>query len=292
MSVRHAGLLLIGGASLWSCGEQTDPTGGDSSVGGTIGASANSGGSTGPGDGSGGTGLGTGSTSSSGGSGTGGSEGDFPYPQCFADDAMPENPGLTLDPDVSGVETVLSNDNYIAMLIGPDRPACITDELAYNRLADLEQGLRDVVETVGFPAFPEWESGHYLNWVVLNTGIPGATLPQNGGHQGNRWGHMNFESTPHNPCEWTAYEAGGALHECVHALQAELWVFNNQASGWAHEAHNNYLLTQRQALVYGNYTMGWTASLILQMPHVPIESMGLFTDNYVAGPADRSRLRG
>jgi hypothetical protein len=220
--------------------------------------------------------------------GTGGDVGGNPdYPQCFAGDAMPPNPGLTIDPEVTGVETVISNDNYIAMLLGPERPECITDELAYGRLQDLEDGLRDVVEQVGFPAFPEWGNGHYLNWVVLNTGIPGATLPQNGGHQGNRWGHMNFESTPHNPCEWTEYEAGGALHECVHALQAELWVYNNQASGWLHEAHNNYMLTQRQALAFDNYVMGYTAHFVLQIPHIPIESMGMFTDGSVAGPADQ-----
>src|SRR5690606_14328537 len=205
----------------------------------------------GGGIGTGGAASGTGGiTSGSGGAaGTGGGGGGNPnYPQCFAGDAMPPKPGLTIDPDVEGVQTILSNDNYVAMLLGPERPACITDELAYERVQELEDGLRDVIELVGFPKFPEWDNGHYLNWVVLNTGIPGATLPQNGGHQGNRWGHMNFESTPHNPCEWSEYEAGGALHECVHALQAELWVYNNQASGWLHEAHNNYMLTQRQAL--------------------------------------------
>lgn len=244
------------------------------------------------GSGASGSGVGGISAGGSGGSttGAGGASGNPDYPQCFAGNAMPLNPGLTLDPDVTGVETVLSDDNYIAMLIGPDRPECLTDEVALSRIAELEQGLREIVEVVGFPAFPEWENGHYLNWVILNTGIVGATLPQNGGHQGNRWGHMNFESTPHNPCEWTPYEAGGAIHECVHALQSELWIYNNQASGWLHEAHDNYLLTQRQALVHDNYSMGWSASLVLQMPHVPIESMGLFTDDTISGPADQGAL--
>jgi hypothetical protein len=33
--------------------------------------------------------------------------------------------------------------------------------------------------------------------------------------------------------------------------------------------------------------MGWGAALALQMPHVPIESMGLLTDDTVAGPSDQ-----
>lgn len=209
------------------------------------------------------------------------------WPQVHAGDSMPLNPGLEVGPYVEGVTTAIDNDGYVVMLIGPNRPSCITDDLARRRIADLEKGLREVVEVVGFPAFAEWKNGYYLNWVVLNTGIPGATLPQNGGHQGNRWGHMNFESTPHNPCEWTDYEAGGALHECVHALIAELWVYNNQASGWIHEAFNNYLTTMANALVRQKYTMGWTASLHLNMPHIPVESMGLATDDHVAGPADQ-----
>ena len=99
---------------------------------------------------------------------------------------------------------------------------------------------------------------------------------------------MNFESTQTCPCTWDDYQSGGALHECVHALQAELWKFNNEASGWAHEAHNNYLTTQAQAMAHNKYTMGWSASLVLQMPHVPVESMGLNTDDSVAGPSDRN----
>lgn len=209
------------------------------------------------------------------------------WPQVHAGDSMPVNPGLRVGPYVTGVTTAIHNNGYVVMLIGSERPSCITDELAKSRIADLERGLREVVEVVGFPAFPEWKNGYFLNWVVLNTGIPGATLANNGGYQGNRWGHMNFESTPHNPCTWNDYEAGGALHECVHALIAERWVYNNQASGWIHEAFNNYLTTMANALVRKKYTMGWTASLHLNMPHIPVESMGLATDDYVAGPADQ-----
>jgi hypothetical protein len=98
---------------------------------------------------------------------------------------------------------------------------------------------------------------------------------------------MTFESTQTCPCTWDDYQSGGALHECVHALQSELWKYNNQASGWIHEAHNNYMLTMAQALAYDNYTIGWSISLVLQMPHVPIESMGLLTDDTIAGPSDQ-----
>lgn len=291
MRVRTFGWLTLGLSALASCAQNGDAGDGDGDD-----PLESSGGSLGNGTGgsedanSAGGGTGANASAAAGGTagiGTGGSEAESEYPQCYAGNAMPPNPGLSIDPEVTGVETILSDDNYVAMLIGPDRPECITDEVALDRLNELEQGLRDIVEMVGFPAFPEWENGHYLNWVILNSGIPGATLPAEGGHQGNRWGHMNFESTQTAPCVWDDYQAGGSLHECVHALQAELWVFNNQASGWAHEAHDNYLLTQRQALAYGNHTMGWSASLVLQMPHVPIESMGLFTDDSISGPADQ-----
>jgi len=115
-----------------------------------------------------------------------------------------------------------------------------------------------------------------MNWVILNSGIPGATLSAQGGHQGDRYGHMNFESTEEAPCNWGTGDnanRGSALHETIHALQAELWAFNNQASGWIHEAHNTYLGTQRTHVVYDKYTMGWGAAISLQMPHVPLESM-------------------
>src|SRR6185436_20541736 len=114
--------------------------------------------------------------------------------------------------------------------------------------------------------------------------------PSQGGHQGDRWGHMNFESTEEAPCNWGTGDdsnRGSALHESIHALQAELWAFNNPASGWIHEAHNTYLGTQRTHVVYGTYTMGWGAAAAMSMPFVPIESMGLLTDDTVAGPADQ-----
>jgi len=214
------------------------------------------------------------------------------WKQCYANDKMPLNPGLKVDTAATGYTTLISTDGYVGMLLGPDRPACITDEVAKRDLAQLDVGLREVVEVVGFPAFPEWKKGNFLNWVILNSGIPGATLPDEGGHQGNRWGHMNFESTKTCPCTWDDYQAGGALHECVHALQAELYKFNNQASGWAHEGHNNYLTTQAAALARNKYTMGWSASLVLQMPHVPIESMGLTKDDSIAGPSDQNASAG
>jgi len=175
----------------------------------------------------------------------------------------------------------------VAMLIGSSRPGCLTDEVIDRDLRDLNASITDVVEILGFPAFPDWAEGYYLNWVILNSGIPGATNPGEGGHQGDRWGHMNFESTQQCPCTWDSYNQGAALHECIHALQAELWVFNNPASGWIHEAHNCYLGTMREQLAYDNYTMGYGAAAALQMPFIPIESMGLLTDDTVAGPSDQ-----
>jgi hypothetical protein len=233
-------------------------------------------------------GVATGGTGTGGAAGAAGGTGGSTWKQCFANDTMPAKPGLKVDPAVTGYETAVSYDNYVAMLIGPNRPSCITDDVAKRDLAFLDEGLKEVVELAGFPAFPEWKKGYFLNWVVLNSGIPGATLPDEGGHQGDRWGHMNFESTQTCPCTWDDYQSGGALHECVHALQAELRKYNNQASGWAHEAHNNYLTTQAQALAHNKYTIGWSIALVLQMPHVPIESMGLNTDDSVAGPADQN----
>jgi hypothetical protein len=173
------------------------------------------------------------------------------------------------------------------MLIGPDRPSCLTDEVIERDLRELNAGVKDVIEILGFPAFPDWGNGYYLNWVILNSGIPGATLSGEGGHQGDRWGHMNFESTKECPCTWDDYNTGAALHEVIHALQAELWAFNNPASGWIHEAHNCYIGTMREQLAHDQYTMGYGAAAALQMPHVPIESMGLLTDDTVAGPSDQ-----
>src|SRR5690606_30353415 len=161
MGWRETGWTVATFIGLVACsGEGNDGAdGGGPSVTGTGGLTGQN---TGGAEGSGAAGVGTGGATTGGvgsdvgGSSTGGSAGGNPdYPQCFAGDAMPPNPGLTIDPDVTGVETVLSNDNYVAMLLGPDRPECITDELAYSRLQDLEDGLRDVVELVGFPKFPE-----------------------------------------------------------------------------------------------------------------------------------------
>lgn len=178
----------------------------------------------------------------------------------------------------------------VAMLLGPNRQSCITDQVANFDVKDLHLEIKDIVEGLGFPAFADWSNGYYMNWVVLNSGIPNATLPSQGGHQGDRWGHMNFESTEECPCNWGTGDdsnRGSALHESIHALQAELWAFNNQASGWIHEAHNCYLGTQRTHIVYDKYTMGYGAAASLQMQHIPIESMGLLSDGTVAGPADQ-----
>jgi hypothetical protein len=178
----------------------------------------------------------------------------------------------------------------VAMLIGPNRQSCLTDALVNADVEDLNNEIKDVVETLQFPGFLDWKRGYYMNWVILNSGIPGATISGQGGHQGDRYGHMNFESSEECPCHWGTGDdsnRGNALHESIHALQAELWAFNNEASGWIHEAHNCYLGTQRAHFVENKYTMGWGAALALQMPHVPIESMGLLTDDSVAGPSDQ-----
>lgn len=266
-------------------------SGGAATGGGSGGGRATGGATTGTAvGGTGGVGQATGGTSGGGATGAGGSTSTSTstWKQCFASDKMPPNPGLKVDPDVTGYQTAASYDNYVTMLIGSSRPSCVTDDVIKRDLAFLDEGLREVVEVVGFPAFPEWKKGYFLNWVLLNSGIPGATLSAEGGHQGNRWGHMNFESTYTCPCTWDDYQSGGALHECVHALQAELRKYNNQASGWAHEAHNNYLTTQAQALAHQKFGMGWSASLVLQMPQAPVESMGLNTDDSVAGPSDQN----
>ena len=178
----------------------------------------------------------------------------------------------------------------VAMIIGTNRHSCITDEVAKFDLKDLHYQIKDVVEGLGFPGFRDWGNGYYLNWVILNSGIPGATLSGQGVHQGDRYGHMDVESTEQAPCNWGTGDnsnRGNALHESIHALQAELWAFNNPASGWIHEAHNCYLGTQRTHVVHDRYTMGYGAAASLQMPHIPLESMGLLTDGTVAGPSDQ-----
>ena len=218
----------------------------------------------------------------------GGSAGD--WPQCYADGKVPADDAMLKQRAPSADFKTQIAFGGVAMILGPNRQACITDQVANFDVKDLHGEIKDVVEGLGFPAFPDWANGYYMNWVVLNSGIPNATLASQGGHQGDRYGHMNFESTEECPCNWgTGNDSnrGNALHESIHALQAELWAFNNQASGWIHEAHNCYLGTQRTHIVYDQYTMGYGAAASLQMPHIPIESMGVLTDDTVAGPADQ-----
>jgi hypothetical protein len=263
------------------------PAGGATSSGG---ASANGGSATS----SGGTTSSGGATSSGGGGagsgGTAGSGGASMWPQCYANGKVPaDDAKLMQRAPASDYKTQVAFGG-IAMIIGPNRQSCLTDTLANFDVKDLHGEVKDVVEGLGFPPFGDWANGYYMNWVILNSGTPGATLPSQGGHQGDRYGHMNFESTEEAPCNWGTGDdsnRGAALHESIHALQAELWAFNNPASGWIHEAHNCYLGTQRTHTVYNKYTMGWGAAISLQMPQVPIESMGLLTDGTIAGPADQ-----
>jgi hypothetical protein len=245
--------------------------GGRSAAGATVGANSGAGGSAG---------------STAGDGGNGGSA----WPQCYANGKVPADDAVLMQRAPAADFKTQIAFGGVAMLIGPNRQGCITDTVANFDVKDLHQEIKDVVEGLGFPAFGDWANGYYLNWVILNSGIPGATLPSQGGHQGDRYGHMNFESTEECPCNWGSgndSNRGSALHESIHALQAELWAFNNPASGWIHEAHNCYLGTQRTHVVYNEYTMGYGAAASLQMPHVPIESMGLLTDDSVAGPADQ-----
>jgi hypothetical protein len=45
-----------------------------------------------------------------------------------------------LDRAVTGYTTVITNNGYIAMLIGPNRPSCMTDAVANRDLADCNVG--------------------------------------------------------------------------------------------------------------------------------------------------------
>lgn len=206
---------------------------------------------------------------------------------------MPAKPTLTVNPKNTGYKTAITNggDSYVAMLIGPNRQSCLSDSVANFDVQDLTGEIRDVVEGLGFPAYDEWAKGHYLNWVILNSGIPGKSISGQGGYQGQDMaGNMDFESTEECPCNWGTGDSsnrGNALHESIHALQSQLWVFNNEASGWAHEAHNCYLGTRRTHEVYNKYTIGYGAAVTLQMPFVPIEAMGLLNDDSIGGPADQ-----
>jgi hypothetical protein len=304
-----------GGGTTSSDTGGTPGTGGTVGVGGTIGADSTTGAGgtttreTGGARGSGGrTGSG-GTTTSSGaggtaprpgtggrtttdaGSGTGGTSnpGTSQWPQCFGSDTVPTTE-LEQRAPTSDYQTQIAKGG-VAMLIGPNRQSCLTDSLVNFDVDDLSQEIKDVVETVRFYGFLDWKRGYYMNWVILNSGIPGATLSGQGGHQGDRWGHMNFESTEECPCSWGTgnnSNRGNALHESIHALQAELWAFNNQGSGWIHEAHNCYTGTMRAHMVDNQYTMGYGAAYALMMPHGPIESMGMNTDDSWAGPSDQN----
>ena len=259
--------------------------GGATSTGGAKTTGAGGGTATGGAPGTGGTaapdaGAGTGGTSDAGTS---------QWPQCFGTDTVPTTTLLQRATSGSYVTQIASGG--VAMLLGSTRQACITDTVANFDVQDLNQEIKDVVETVKFYGFLDWKRGYYINWVILNSGISGATISGQGGHQGDRWGHMNFESSEECPCNWGTGDnsnRGSALHESIHALQAELWAFNNQGSGWIHEAHNCYTGTMRSHLVENIYTEGYGTALSLQMPHGPIESMGMNTDGSWAGPSDQN----
>ena len=265
--------------------------GGATSAGGTSGTSGTggvkgTGGATGAG-GVAGTDAGTGGATGTGGTTT--DAGTSQWPQCFGTDMVPTT---TLQQRAtSGSYATQITSGGVAMLIGSSRQSCLTDTLVNFDVQDLNQEIKDVVETVKFYGFLDWKRGYYMNWVILNSGISGATISGQGGHQGDRWGHMNFESSEECPCNWGTGDSsnrGNALHESIHALQAELWAFNNEGSGWIHEAHNCYTGTMRAHLVENKYTMGYGAALALEMPHGPIESMGMNTDDSWAGPSDQN----
>lgn len=277
-----------GGASNGGASTGVSSGGTAGSAGAARGGSSSNGGRANGGGGATGT-AGT-TTSSGGAAGITGSGGSTEWPQCYANGKLPADDLVLKQRAPASDYAKQIAFGGVAMLLGPNRQSCITDSVAEFDVKDLSGEIKDVVEGLGFPAFGDWANGYYLNWVVLNSGIPGATLSGQGGHQGDRWGHMNFESTEECPCNWgTGNDSnrGNALHESIHALQAELWAFNNQASGWIHEAHNCYLGTQRTHVVYDQYTIGYGAAASLQMPHIPIESMGVLSDDTVAGPADQ-----
>ncbi len=224
-----------------------------------------------------------------GGAATGGAAGASTWPQCWGTDTVPTTE-LKQRAPTSDYKTMIAKGG-VAMLIGSNRQSCLTDTLVNFDVEDLNQEIKDVVETVKFYGFLDWKRGYYMNWIILNSGIPNSTMSGQGGHQGDKYGHMNFESTEECPCNWGTGDSsnrGNALHESIHALQAELWAFNNEGSGWIHEAHNCYTGTMRAHMVENLYTMGYGAALALQMPHGPIESMGMNTDGSWAGPSDQN----
>lgn len=288
-----------GGIAAGGFGTGASAAGGAAS-GGTTTGGFGTGASAAGGAASGGTstgGFGTGA-SAAGGEATGGAPntggatstgGSSPWPQCFGTDTVPTGP-LQQRAPADAYATQIAHGG-VAMLVGPNRQSCLTDAVVNFDVQDLNDQLIDVVETVKFYGFLDWKRGYYLNWVILNSGIPGATISGQGGYQGDRYGHMNFESSEECPCNWgTGNDSnrGNALHESIHALQSELWAFNNPASGWIHEAHNCYTATMRTHMVEDLYTQGWGTALTLQMPHGPIESMGMNTDGTWAGPSDQN----
>ncbi len=292
------GATATGGTTAKAAGGATGSGGGTASGGapGSGGAPATGGTTakaTGGATGSGGV---AGADAATGGvAGTGGTTatdaGTSQWPQCFATDKIPADDAVLKQRAATSDYKTQVTFGGVAMLIGGSRQSCLTDTVVNFNVKDLNSEIKDVVETLQFPGFLDWTRGYYMNWVILNSGIPGATISGQGGHQGDRWGHMNFESSEECPCNWGTGDdsnRGSALHESIHALQAEMWAFNNEASGWIHEAHNCYLGTQRAFYAENKYTMGWGAALALQMPHVPIESMGLNTDDSVAGPSDQN----
>jgi hypothetical protein len=249
-------------------------TGGTTATAGATGAGGTSGATGAPGGGAGGTTVSTGTSQ---------------WPQCFGTDTVPTT-ALKQRAPISDFTTQVAYGG-VAMIIGANRQSCLTDSLVNADVKDLNQEIIDVVEGVKFYGFLDWKRGYYMNWVILNSGIVGATMSGQGGHQGDRYGHMNFESTEECPCNWGTGDdsnRGNALHESIHALQAELWAFNNQGSGWIHEAHNCYTGTMRAHLVEDKYTGGYGTAYALMMPHGPIESMGMNTDGTWAGPSDQN----
>ncbi len=173
-----------GGASTGgtkSTGGASSGTGGKTTAGGTA--------STGGSKSTGGTVSTGGSTSAGGVGGTGGSS--SAWPQCFQNDTVPTTALLQRAP-ASDYTTQVAYGG-IAMIIGPNRQSCLTDTVVNFDVQDLNQEIKDVVETVKFFGFLDWKRGYYLDWVILNSGIPNATLSGQGGHQGDRYGHMNFE---------------------------------------------------------------------------------------------------
>ncbi len=218
------------------------------------------------------------------------------WPQCFEIDKLVDNPTLTLNPTWAPIARTVTH-GYLAMSMGPKPDACITDEVIKRDLIELNSGFMDMVNLLGFPAFPDWKKGHYFNWYVLKSGLSGDTTAASaeGGGPGNRSGIPDFESTPLNICKdeatkpgvWNQYEAGGALHESIHAFQIVLDKYNNPGSGWFHEAHDVYLTTMRLKLKGLPVDVGWLVPSMLFAEHIPIESMGFYTDGTVSGPSDQ-----